>query len=346
MTNFKLLLLSLIFLLLFACGGKSKLDIDVSDVKIDLEIKRFDQELLGADLYDLRNLNTNWQKDYGLLYYSFLSQMLQVGYPNDNMITLQLEKYLTDTITQQIAQEMNLVFNDFTPFSIEVKDAFTRYKYYFSDSVIPKIVTFHSNFNAKAFPENHQLGIGLDLFLGKESEITKALPQDVFPSYIQEKMDKEYLVANVMKHWLYFKFSESKDFNNNGIYIKKDDFLNTIIHHGKILYLLDAMLPNKSIENKLEFTKSQLEWCEKSEKFLYQTLIEKKLIYTKNYKEISRFINPGPFTNGFPESSPSGVGKWIGYQMVKQYMEGNDISIAELVSRTNDSRRILSYYRI
>lgn len=341
----KIVLFSILVLWITSCEDKSKLNIDVSDKNVELKIYRFDQEFLGADLYQLKTQNSKWQQEYPLLYRSFLAQMLQIGMPQDPMITLQLEKYLTDTTTQMIAKEIESVFGDFSPFSDKLKKAFAYYNHYFPDSVIPQIVTFHSNFNAKAFPENNQLGIGLDMFLGKENEVVKSLPPDVFPSYVQEKMDKKYLVANVMKHWLYFKFSTAKDFRNNGIFIKKDDFLNTIIHHGKMLYLLDAMLPKESDEVKLEFTKSQLEWCKKSEKYLYQTLVENKLIYSKKYQEISRFINPGPFTNGFPVTSPSGIGKWIGYRMVKQYMEGNDISITDLVSRTSDSRNILSYYR-
>ena len=284
--NKQLFLSLVIVIFISSCGGKSKFEVDVSEIDLTLEINRLDQELLQADLYNLRTLNSKWFKEYDLLYSSFLSQMIQVGYPTDPMITLQLEKYLTDSITRQIADEISTVYDDFSPYSIKLENAFKRYKYYFPDSVVPKIVTFHSNFNAKAFPENHQLGIGLDLFLGKESEITKALSPDDFPGYLKDKMDKQFLVSSVMKHWIYFKFSSPKDFRNNGIYTKKDDFLNTIIHHGKMLYVLDALLPNESIATKLEFTENEMKWCEKGEKFFYQTLIEKKLIYTKNYKNI------------------------------------------------------------
>ena len=43
-------------------------------------------------------------------------------------------------------------------------------------------------------------------------------------------------------------------------------------------------------------------------------------------------LNPGPTTSGLPnEGSPDRLGQYLGWKMVKSYMEKNDVSLAEMV---------------
>jgi hypothetical protein len=192
----------------------------------------------------------------------------------------------------------------------------------------------------------NELGIGVDMYLGKDNDIVKSLPYEVFPEYLKAKMSPEYLVSETMKYWLYYKFSDIRLYQDYTIYTIKDDFLNTIIHHGKMMYLLDAMLPQKSYEIKFGYTKEQLAWCKQNEHSVYQSLIENKLIYSTNHKSISKYVNDGPFTSGLTEDSPSRVGVWMGYQMVKTYMEENPtVTLSDLVYKETNSRKILSFYR-
>jgi uncharacterized protein YjaZ len=61
--------------------------------------------------------------------------------------------------------------------------------------------------------------------------------------------------------------------------------------------------------------------------------------------EISKWVNDGPFTSGLPQESPSRVGIWIGWQMVKQYMEKNpSLTIPQLMD-FEDVSVILNNYK-
>lgn len=342
----RIFLIAISLLFLFACSPKSPLNVDVSEVEVDLNVKRFDKEFFEADKYKLKELNDTWIDNYGILYESFIYQMLNEGSVYDPMIGYRLEKFLNDSTMQSVYAELQKEFGDFSPYSTQLENGFKHYKLYFKDSLVPEIVTFYSNFNGKAFPMDSVLGIGLDMYLGSDNDIVKSLPYEFFPEYLKAKMTKEYLVTETLKYWLYYKFSEPKDFENYGVYIIKDDFLNTIIHHGKMMYALEAMLPKSDETTRFCYSKQQVEWCKQNERSVYQNLIENNLIYSTDHKSISKYINDGPFTTGLTEDSPSMIGVWMGYQMVKTYMNENPtITLSDLIYKENNSRRILSFYR-
>lgn len=342
----KLVVFGISLLGFVSCNNKTEPTAKPRNVEpIELSVSRLDQEIFKADKYELRQLNQQWIANYGLLYSSFISDMLREGLPQDPMIVYRLERFLNDTTINFISQELDKSFLDFSPFQKELEEGFSYYQYYFPDRITPKIVTFYSNFNARTFPYSDTLAIGLDLFIGRDSEVTKMLPPDVFPQYIKNDMDKEFLTSEALKSWLYFSLSPQEEYANSGIYATKEDFLSSLVYHGKMMLALDLVLPNTPIETKFNYSKEEMEWCTKNEEFLYKNLVEFKLIYSTNIKEIASYINPGSFTPGLPQESPGGIGKWIGYRMVKQYYEENKMELADLLNQNNEAKKILSFYR-
>jgi hypothetical protein len=244
-----------------------------------------------------------------------------------------LEKFIGNKDMQNFYLEIDTKFNDFSAYESEFTDAFKHYKYYFPDSTIPEIVTFYSNFNANAFPLGNQLGIGLDMYLGADNEIVKNIPTASLPQFIKDKMDSKFLVADGVKYWLFNRFFEEGN----------HDFLGEIISSGKIMYLMDAILPNKSDAIKIGYTEEELTWCESSEVNIWEILINEELLYSKDQKKIAQFTANGPFTKGLPEESPSMVGVWIGWQMVRDYVEDTGASIVDLLAETNHRKILKSY---
>jgi len=330
---------------LYNCTSDSKLDIDVEPLKSELVIKRFDRELLDADIYSLKTLNKKWIADYGILYESFLSQMINVGSAQDPMIDFRLEKFLTDSIIQLINERIKVVFHDFEPYKLELESAFAHYNHYFPNEKVPVIVPFYSSFNAKTFPINDTLGIGLDMFLGRNEEVISLLPPEFFPMYLKNDMDPENMSLEALKSWLYSNHSKPGEFENSNVYGVREDFLSSLVYHGKMMWALQAMFPEKSEKELFSYSQEEWEWCDRNESYIFQNLIEFKLLYSKNLQEIKSYVNPGSFTPGLPQESPGELGKWIGYRMVSRYFEEKEMSIQELLSQDNDSRKILSYYR-
>ena len=76
---------------------------------------------------------------------------------------------------------------------------------------------------------------------------------------------------------------------------------------------------------------------------IWKRLINEKLLYSKDKKKIAQFTANAPFTKGLPEESPSMVGVWIGWQMVRDYVAENDVSVLDLLAE-KDVRKILKSY--
>ena len=106
---------------------------------------------------------------------------------------------------------------------------------------------------------------------------------------------------------------------------------------------MDAILPNKSDAIKMGYTEEELSWCENSEVNIWEILINEELLYSKDQKKIAQFTTNGPFTKGLPEESPSMVGVWMGWQMVRDYVAENDVSVLDLLAEKN-VRKILKSY--
>ncbi len=339
--------MSFCFVLILVSCTNNRLDVDVSSINVNLEVNRMEKDMFEADRYKLKELNQQWKAKYGLLYESFLYDMTNMGLVDDSLTPVRLEMFLNHKDMKECYEQIDSVFNDFSPYKNKFEDAFKHVKFYFPEKETPSLTTFFSSFQAKAFPTKDNIGIGLDLYLGPNNKITQMLPPEFYPAYLKSKMDKEFLVSDVMKHWVYYTFSDPKEYANFSIYTIKDDLLTTMIHHGTMLYTLEALMPQEKPEIKFNYTPEKHKWCLANERFVYQYLVENSLIYTKNYKDISKFVQDGPFTTGLSDESPSMIGMFMGYRMVKQYMDKHpEFTIQELVAGKVSPKEVLSGYKI
>ena len=328
----KTIFIPLLTLSLFSCES-DPLDVDISSIEVDIKVERMEQDLFQPESNNSKETHHYLLGKYGSLYQFFFESMLGEGSVHDPLASTYLEKFIGNKDMQKFYLEIDKKFHDFSAYKNEFTDAFKHYKYYFPDSTIPEIVTFYSNFNANALPLEKQLGIGLDMYLGTDNEIVKRIPTASLPQFIKDKMDAKFLVADGVKYWLFNRFFEEDN----------HDFLAEIISSGKIMYLMDAILRAKSDAIKMGYTEEELIWCKTNEVNIWKILINEKLLYSKDKKKIAQFTANAPFTKGLPEESPSMVGVWIGWQMVRDYVAENDVSVLDLLAE-KDVRKILKSY--
>ncbi len=323
----------LLFALLSSCQSNS-LEVDVSESEVVLSLGRMEQDLLASTTQDINNKNKALIKKYGALYEIFVSDMIVEGSVHDPAVGERLNRFIKDSTIRSIYNSIENEFQDFSPYHQEFNKAFSHYHYYFPDSLIPNLVTFYSNFNAKVFPTPNTLAIGLDMYLGSDNTYVKQIPTDVIPQFIKNDMNKKYMVADGLKYWLLNHFYDDK---------VGDDFASKIIELGKIMYLLDAMMPNTSDDIKINYTPKELAWVQYHEDQIWRTLVDEKVLYTKNPSTINQYIIDGPFTKGLPNESPSKVGVWIGWQIVRDYVEENNVELLSLLKEKNNIKILKSY---
>jgi uncharacterized protein YjaZ len=107
-----------------------------------------------------------------------------------------------------------------------------------------------------------------------------------------------------------------------------------MIYFGKELYLKDLLLPTTSDAEKIGYTPAQITWCTENEGYIWRYFMEEKLIYSTDSKLANRFINLAPFSKFYLEidnESPGRVGTWIGWQIVRSFMENNEVNLSDLM---------------
>ena len=318
-----------ILTLMFISCGDNRLNIDVSDIESDVKILRFEQELASylsdTSVHDLTPL----RKQYGEFFDMFTHQVLGIPIENDTLIAMNLRFFLEDAEVAEVMNDVDSAYRDVNDIKKEIDSFLKHYQYYYPDKEIPQVVTYVSAFNYAVITTHETIGIGLDMFLGKEYEF---YPRMGLPKYLSNRFSREYTVASVIRGWY------ESDYDIRDV---KKELLSQMIYQGKLLYYLDAMAPDMADSLKKGYTAEQLTWCEENEPGIWAFFIENKLLFNTNPSEYVKYINEGPSTSGFPKESPGKVGAWIGYRIVQKYMTKNpDITLMELLSE-NDATAIL-----
>lgn len=162
------------------------------------------------------------------------------------------------------------------------------------------------------------------MFLGSKHEAYTRLG---LPAYKSDFMNKENLVPGAVLGWVSTEFEAPK---------ANADLLTEMVHQGKILYLLDALMPNTPGTLKINYAAEELNWCNANSEPIWFYLIDNDLLYTKKTSTIIKFMGESPFIQGFPEGSPGRIGHWVGWQIVKAYMKKNpEVSISQLMTEDN-----------
>ena len=94
----------------------------------------------------------------------------------------------------------------------------------------------------------------------------------------------------------------------------------------------------------MRYPKSKMNWCLSNEGSIWSYFVENKLLFSSHYQNKQRFIEDAPFSKfytSFDVDSPGRIGQWIGWRIVKSYMDSHpEISFTELIIE-QDVQKIL-----
>ncbi len=319
------LFFSIAFLISLSACNRNPLKVDISDIKQDIDIVRFDKELFNIPQKDTLSSLLELHKKHKDFFDLFTYKVIRIGGIYDEEFPFYMNQFLTDTMIQDAKKQTERVFADFEPISKQLNKAFKYYQYHFPQKQLPTVYTCISGFNQSVFTAENVIGISLDKYLGNDCKFYKMLNST--PLYKIANMHKEKIVSDVAYAWGITEFT-AKDAPTN--------LLGNMIYQGKLMYFVDALLPEMEDSLKIGYTSKQIEWCEKNESQMWLSLVERKMLYSNKRMDIIRYINDGPYTNGFPLDSPGRTGIWIGWQIVRQYMKKHpEITLPELMKNTD-----------
>jgi len=318
-------------LIFFSSCNRNPLKVDISGIETEIEIVRFDQELFALPMQDTLAELTVLRNKYPEFFDLFTWKVIGVGGIEEAHFLEIMGEFLTDTMIVNVKTLVEKEFSDFEKTEEELVEAFKYFQYHFPEKELPVIFTMISGFNQSVVTAENIIGVSLDKYMGRDFSYYKQLSN--VPLYKIKNMHPEKVVSDVAYAWGMTEFDERG---------AATTVLDHILHQGKLMYFVDALLPEMHDSLKIGYTEEQLQWCQNNEPQMWNFLVEKKLLYSNKRMDILRFINDGPYTTGFPTESPGKSGVWIGWQIVRQYMKKHrEITVAELMKNT-DYQQILN----
>ena len=296
--------------------------------KLNLKINRFEQVLFSINEENIEGIAVKLTENFGTFNEVFASQIMQKGNLTDEQYSHNLLAFTQHKDMREAYDSVALLFTDFTIFEQELEFAFWHFSDYFPSYPTPEITTFFGGFNYGVVTYDDNIAIGLENFLGENSKYYQLLGN---PEYLRFQKQKKFISSNVMEVWLNEYFQQ---------YLGGRDLLSQLIYKGKIMYCIDKMLPELLIEDKFRFTSEQMNWVEENEASIWKYIVHEDLLFSKDEQQFRTFVDYAPFAKGMPPQAPGRVAYYIGYKMVNEYMDNNEIDVEDLMYLT-DSRKFL-----
>lgn len=295
----------LLFVSLISCDKKSETEARIEKVNANFEVIRFDQEFAAATEESLPELKAE---------YPFL-------FPKQYPDSVWLRK-LNDSIQLEIEAEVNKSFPEFSEETDELHSLFQHVKYYFPDFQVPDVITVTSevDYKNKTLYTGDYLFVSLDTYLGENHKFYIGIQE-----FLKKNFRKGQIVSDAAAEIA-------------GKYVPKPEgrtFLAHMLHYGKILYLKDKFIPFKSDADKIGYTQEELVWAEANEDQIWRYFIENELIYDTDSQLYTRLLYPAPFSKFYLQldaESPDRLGQYIGWNIIRAYMDRNDVSIKRMLN--------------
>ena len=291
-----------VFLIILSCSDDKTVSDEILNIEVDYEIERFDKFFIGPEAEDLSKL----KEAYPFMFSKRYSDSVWIARRQD-------------TLQQQLHAEIAKVFDEVEEDQIAL--LFKHMTYYFDVFKTPRVITVPSDvdYRNKVIVTDSITLIALDNYLGEDHEFYRNIQK-----YLSQNFRKEMIVSDL-----------AEAYGKRYIYqASQKTLLDNMIYFGKLLYFKDMIIPLESDENKIGYTKAQLDWAKANESPIWQYFIERELLYSSNPKLANRFINPAPFSKfnlELDNESPGRLGQYIGWQIVRSYMENNDVSFVDML---------------
>ena len=308
-------LVLLAVILFSACKSKKGIP-DVSGIKVDISVERFDQGFFSIDSNHIREGLQKLQHEHPDFYLDFMREILGVNGSDTSMNTLLVSKeFLRGYLP--VYDSLQLIYHKTDWLEKELEKAYQYVKYYFPNYKVGNTILFVGPFDSPGVAATRSgLAIGLQQYAGKDFSVYQSAPgQELFPLYISRRFEPKYIVANCMKAVTEDIFPDQS---------RGKPLIEQMIEKGKEWYLLDHFLPYGPDSIKTGYTQQQLKWCQENEGLIWSYIVKNEDLNSLNPSVIQTYIGEGPFTQGFSqEFSPGNIGQWIGWQIVKKFAAKN-----------------------
>ena len=313
---------------LYGCSNKNAPD--VSGIKVDAVIGRFDKDFFSADTNHIIESLGAVQKKYPYFFNDFIQNIVIAGTSDtSHELPFLINTYISHS--RPLYDSVQRVFKNLDDIQTGLETGFRYIKFYYPGYKLPKPVAYTGLIGDPSVAlTKDAIAIGLQMYLGKNfSAYNTPEAIDKFPQYISRRFDASYIPVNCVQNIALDIYPEKPQGQN---------LMEQIIEKGKQWYMTDKFLPAAADSLKTGFTQSQLNWCKANEGLVWNYIIQNNDIYTTEPAIIQTFIGEAPKTDGMPDASPGNIGQWIGWQIVKKFADKTGLGLPQVMQ--TDAKKI------
>ncbi|MDZ4757431.1 MAG: hypothetical protein SGJ10_04740 [Bacteroidota bacterium] len=319
--------------MLFICNCKNnRLDVSVDEEAYKPNIVRLDERIWNLKEADFFKFTDSLKRADPNFFYGWVSQIVLSQYPEmPQPLVLDSLKHLlfNNSRMQYLKKEVHEKFKDSKEIDQAAAQVYSRFKHYFPKATLPVLITVENDMRAYGGVFEKAICISLDYFLGAEHAIYKSLPD--LPKYIYQKFTPQYFGKRIADALHRFTFGEQDE---------SPLFMQRMILSGMQEYYTDAMIPKEHDSIRRLYSGVQIKWLEKNEKQVWEHFASQKLFYSNEKEKTERYFVDGPFTQGLPQESAPRLGSWVGYKIVKKYMDTHENVTLEMLMKEKNYNKI------
>jgi len=322
-----------------------------------LNLKRYDQIVLNfTGITDSLQLAKTFQKEMGEDKYTYADILVsqQPGYGEvdsasyealntngrlDHDLARDLAFLAQDSAYRLLLDTVHQYFPADYPFTEQLAPLMARFQAAFPTVTSPKLRTAVFGRDQQAVwrlalardrmaydTDGEWLSVGLDYFCRPDFPY---LPAGI-PNYIRRRFTPEHLpvmVAQALAMRLHPPLTAEDD----------PALVDYLVNAGIRMTLLEQLLPEAADSLRLRYTTDQTAWCLAHEAAIYRAYVP--LLFEQNQGKLRPYISEGPHTREVDPQAPGRLHEFVGWRLVRQYCEQNDVSLQEVVA-LQDYRKV------
>lgn len=319
---YRLFLLATITLL-FSCNKKGcDIPEEIARIPVKVEIERLEEPFFQStskqDIEAFLDANP-----------LFANRFIQRNaYPADSIVVNSLYALATNPDLKKLAEEAQETFGDMAEEKQQLETAFKSIKYYYPEFKEPQVKTFVSGLSQDLLVSDSLLVFGIDFFIGKDASFRP----DTY-DYILKRYERPNMVPAAML-LLSNRFNKTNFLERN--------LLAEMVNTGKAYYFVKAIMPCTPDSTIIGYSGQQLADVHHNEGRIWAHFVEKSLLYEKSPFVVNKYIGERPNTPEIDPTAPGRLGTWIGWQIVRKYMERNPKVTLQDLMADDDYQKIFN----
>lgn len=293
---------------------------EAEEVSVSAQLYRIDKELLAVTQKD--DIEQIFIK-YPAFFKQYLRGIANKPKPQD---VDRMFSYYNNPGLKQFGSEVVNSWGAMQSTQNDLTTMFRFMKYYLTDFKEPKVYTIYSGLMEPDMSfSDTAIVVCLDWYMG-----AKASHKPNLYEYMLGRYDKPYLVPMMA-------LGVSTKFNKNNI--ADETLLAEMIYYGKAHYFVERVLPDLPDSLNIGYSSKELLAVDANLPVIWGHFIDRKILFETSRKIVEQYTGEGPFVNEISNDCPGRIGRWLGWQIVRKYMnEHPEVTLQQLMDEKDAAK--------